>query len=901
MSRLGLRLTPQGRLIIETTEDAPALDPALAKRLLYAFGRGSGFGLMRLGACEVGLALPPAFAWWRDFAARYVVEICARSSDAITDAPALRAPPDAPPPNHADLATFVLTAPIMPGAEYLTADVMLALWAELGAAFADALAASGQDLQGFLKSLNPAWNLLGRVYFNLAENRNDAEHPFAFMATYTIRLSAQAKAQHLPLGQAMREYAGPANRDKLLALLTPVQRAAETCEWLRPMVDAGEIFHPMRWTAAEAARLLSSTSELESAGVILRMPAAWRANRPPRPQVTATVGARAPTAIGLDGLLDFKMDVTLDGETLSEQEIRTLLAGTDALVLLRGAWVEIDRARLQSAMRRFKEAEVLARRDGLTFAEAMRMLAGAEVAGQSGDAAVADWSRVTAGPWLAETLKALRAPDGAGIDPGPALKGDLRPYQKSGVQWLQLLSGLGLGACLADDMGLGKTIQVLALLLAQARGKGGRRPSLLVAPASLLANWSSEIERFAPTLNARIVHPSVMTADDLKQVTADWLREFDLAITSYGSLLRMPALAETQWQFVVLDEAQAIKNPNAKQTRAAKALKAHARIALTGTPVENHLGDLWSIFDFINPGLLGTARQFTSYTKSLAERAHNPYGPLRELVRPYILRRMKTDKAVIADLPDKTEVTAHCALSRKQAALYAQAVSELAERLKRLDGIERRGVVLAALIRLKQICNHPSQWLNDNAWAEEDSGKLARLREIAEVVAQRQEKMLVFTQFREMTGPLQHFLSGIFGRPGLVLHGATAVKHRKDLVRTFQDDEEAPFFILSLKAGGSGLTLTAASHVVHFDRWWNPAVENQATDRAFRIGQKRNVLVHKFVCRGTVEEKIDAMIEAKRTLSDELLAGSGEISVTEIKDEDLLRLVALDLNAVMKD
>jgi non-specific serine/threonine protein kinase len=356
-----------------------------------------------------------------------------------------------------------------------------------------------------------------------------------------------------------------------------------------------------------------------------------------------------------------------------------------------------------------------------------------------------------------------------------------------------------------------------------------------------------------------------------------------------------------RWHYVILDEAQAIKNPNAKQTKAAKALKARARIALTGTPVENHLGDLWSIFDFINPGLLGTARQFTSYTKRLAESTHNPYGPLRELVRPYILRRMKTDKSVIADLPDKTEVTAYCSLSRKQAALYARTVSDLADALEDADGIQRKGIVLATMMRLKQICNHPSHWLNDDVWSEEDSGKWARLREIATVVAARQEKMLVFTQFREMTVPLATFLGGVFGRPGVVLHGGTAVKGREALVRTFQEDETVPFFVLSLKAGGSGLTLTAASHVVHFDRWWNPAVENQATDRAFRIGQKRNVLVHKFVCRGTVEEKIDALIESKKGLSDDVLAGSDEIDLTEMRDDDLLRLVALDLNAAMKD
>jgi SNF2 family DNA or RNA helicase len=350
---------------------------------------------------------------------------------------------------------------------------------------------------------------------------------------------------------------------------------------------------------------------------------------------------------------------------------------------------------------------------------------------------------------------------------------------------------------------------------------------------------------------------------------------------------------------VVLDEAQAIKNPGAKQTRAAKALKAEGRIALTGTPVENHLGDLWSIFDFINPGLLGSGNEFGRYAKALSERPHNPFGPLRDLVRPYILRRMKTDRTVIADLPDKTEIKAFCPLSRKQAALYAETVAELSEALQEADGIRRKGIVLATLMRLKQICNHPSHWLSDNEWAETDSGKWARLREIAEVVAARQEKMLIFTQFREMTAPLAAYLGGIFGRSGVVLHGDIAVKNRKALVRTFQEDETVPFFVLSLKAGGSGLTLTAASHVVHFDRWWNPAVENQATDRAFRIGQKKNLLVHKFVCQGTVEEKIDALIEAKKGLSEDVLAGGDEINLTEIKDEDLLRMMALDLKSVM--
>jgi SNF2 family DNA or RNA helicase len=500
-------------------------------------------------------------------------------------------------------------------------------------------------------------------------------------------------------------------------------------------------------------------------------------------------------------------------------------------------------------------------------------------------------------------LAALRAPKGSDIDPGRTLRGTLRPYQKAGVQWLHLLSGLGLGACLADDMGLGKTMQVLSLLLVQRQeaGTSPLPPCLLVAPASLLANWAAEIEKFAPSLTARILHPSAMTAEQMRQFTPEQATQLDLAITSYGTLLRLPLLAQMSWRLVILDEAQAIKNPNTKQSRAARALRARARIALTGTPVENHLGDLWSIFDFINPGLLGTAKQFAKYADRLADLDHNPYGPLRELVRPYVLRRMKTDRSIIADLPDKAEIKAYCHLSRRQAALYGQAVEDLANSLETADGIQRRGLVLAMLMRLKQICNHPSQWLRDDGWAETESGKLGRLREIAEVVAARQEKILVFTQFQEMTTPLAAFLGGIFGRGGLVLHGGTPVKERKKLVEAFQEDEAVPFFVLSLKAGGAGLTLTAAAHVVHFDRWWNPAVENQATDRAFRIGQKRNVLVHKFICRGTVEEKIDTMIEAKQGLAETVLASAGEINLTELSDEGLLRLVRLDLDAAMKD
>ncbi|MEO8849378.1 MAG: DEAD/DEAH box helicase, partial [Casimicrobiaceae bacterium] len=696
-------------------------------------------------------------------------------------------------------------------------------------------------------------------------------------------------------------------QSRLLSLLLPVQRAAERCGWLRAMVDAGEIYHPLRWTPAEAFQFLTDLPQLEASGIVARVPGNWRAGRPARPQIQASVGGKAPSCLGTDALLDFSMQMTLDGAQLSAAEIKKLLASADGLQLIRGRWVEVDGKKLERMLERFRTIEQAAAAGGLAFGAAMRLVAGASLGDDNAVVADPEWSQVDAGPWLAETLKGLRDPQVlARVEPGTELKATLRPYQQAGVRWLYLLYRLGLGACLADDMGLGKTIQVLSLLLVLKReGRGeaengiGRRPSLLVAPASLLANWAAEIARFAPDLNAVIAHPSSMPAAELRALDGQRLAGVDLVITSYGALLRLPMLGAMSWQIVVLDEAQAIKNPGAKQTRAVKKLEARSRIALTGTPVENRLSDLWSIFDFTCPGLLGTGKVFSSFAKRLADAGH--YGPLRELVHPYILRRLKTDKSVIADLPDKTELKAYCHLSPAQAALYQRAVEDLAANLETAEGVGRKGMVLSFLMRFKQICNHPSQWLGDAAWAEADSGKFARLREIAEVIAAKQEKVLVFTQFRETTEPIAAFLGAVFGRAGLVLHGGTAVAKRREMVKRFQEDEQTPFFVLSLKAGGAGLNLTAASHVIHFDRWWNPAVENQATDRAFRIGQTRNVLVHKFVCRGTVEDKIDQLIESKQQLVRDALEGSAEMLLTEMSDKALLDLVALDIHAAQRE
>ena len=935
-----LALSPTGVVLVRDSDDAEPVEAGAAKRIRAAFAAGSGPGLLHLGAAEVDAPLPPGLAFWRDVGRAFVSRLCA-----LPDVESARRRLQVPIP-ETEITSLAAGAPPMPGGEYLTAEHLVSLWQLVNDACRAELAGFEGTVDAWVQSRHAAWHVVGRVHFHLAENRADPDAPFAFLATYSTRLSRQGKPRHRPLGEAIREYAGEGNRTTLLALLAPVQTAAGRSALLRELVDTGDVYRPLALSTDEAYRFLRDVPVFEASGVVVRVPDWWSGKRPPRPQVRVTVGTAAPGGVGTDALLDFDVRVTLDGETLTAAEIHQVTSSSAGLAMIRGKWVELDAARLSEALAHWKRVEAAAARDGLSFIEGMRLLSGAAVGVSpvTPPPEAAPWSEVMAGRWLKDALDGLRGPDGLRDAPLPAgLLAELRPYQAVGFRWLSLLRWLGLGACLADDMGLGKTVQVLALLLAmKERGDG---PALLVVPASLIANWRAEIDRFAPSLRVLVAHPSeagpraagagvlggarsatgsraadategdaltgepepgpdaeetVEADDQLATAQDDPLGAVDLVITTYGFTHRLPWLARTDWPLVVLDEAQAIKNPGTRQAQAVKALRAHSRVALTGTPVENRLGDLWSIFDFLNPGLLGSARAFGAFAKQLAERGG--YGPLKELTRPYILRRLKTDRRVIADLPDKTELRAYCGLSRVQAALYQDSVRNLAETLQSLErseGIERRGIVLSYLMRFKQICNHPSQWLADGGWAPEHSGKFARLRELAEVIRDKQEKVLVFTQFREAAEPVAAFLGHVFGRPGLVMHGSTPVRERRELVERFQRDPAVPFFVLSLKVGGTGLNLTAASHVIHFDRWWNPAVEAQATDRAFRIGQKKNVLVHAFICRGTVEEKIDAMIEGKRGMARAVVEAGGEALLTEMSDAELLRVVSLDLDAAL--
>lgn len=909
--RAELVLSSAGHVYLDDSPQAGEyLFQSLFEKLKGLFLKNPFVGLLHLGIQEFATSLPSSFLFWQLFSRQFVTQVCK-----FTHACDHQEFPVIPIPSTDELQEVIQHTLCIKGIEYLNVDMLAAIWKGLSDCLQQELKQSGLNIQSYLQLYNPRWNLVGRVCFHLAENKKDENKPFAFLATYTTQLSQQATPQHLPLKRALQDYAGEHNHAALLALLLPVQKAAEQSPFIKNLVDNGAIFQPQIWSAREAHRFLQAIPLMESSGIMVRVPNWWNAQKPPRPKVMVKLGESQGKAMGLDTLLDFDMHLALNnGEPLTRAEWQALLNSSDQLVKVKGTWVEVDRAKLETVLSHWEKLQRSAR-EGLSMAESLRLLAGSGSSILTDEEAAniettAEWSTVVAGDWLKSTLEQLRNPSqsiGKSLQKTlkQYLQATLRPYQLAGVQWLWLLWQLKLGGCLADDMGLGKTIQVLSLLLlikhlTPSQSKE-RKPHLLVVPASLIGNWLAEAERFAPTLKILIAHSSANSQETLSKIHAEQLEGIDLVITTYGNVYRLPWLKEVVWELLILDEAQMIKNPGSKQTRSVKELKSQVRFTLTGTPIENRLSDLWSLFDFTSPGLLGSSKVFSEYTKKIGRDSTTTQythfvSSLRGLTQPYILRRLKSDKNIISDLPDKTEMQSYCALSKEQIHLYQQAIHELSEQLKtQTEGIKRQGLVLSYLLRFKQICNHPAQWLGYGDYHHEASGKFMRLQEICEEIAAKREKVLIFTQFREIIPALSVFLTNIFGREGLTLDGGTAIKKRTELVTHFQQEQGPPFFILSLKAGGTGLNLTKASHVIHFDRWWNPAVENQATDRAYRIGQKHPVLVHKFICRGTIEEKIDELITSKKNLSKDMLEGGEELVLTNLTNEQLLDLIALDI------
>ncbi|HEY5525587.1 MAG TPA: DEAD/DEAH box helicase [Clostridium sp.] len=777
--------------------------------------------------------------------------------------------------------------PFAIGMEFIDDEWISYIWAKLTEVYIEEISNYPRSVEAFLMERNTNINVVGRVFFHLVENKNE-DYPFAFLATYSTedknikkdKTSILHKAKHMPLKNALLEY--KEDKEKLLQLMSTISKAADKSSFISGLMETGELFSPLKLSKEEAFIILKEISIYEEAGIMCRIPNWWR-RKSNSVKLSVTIGNKEVSKIGMDSLLSFEPELFLGDDKISPLELKKLLAESEGLAFIKGKWIEIDKEKLQKVLEAYEKAENLAKEDGLTMADAMRMeLNAAEKLGISDE--IVDL-QVSNGTWLKNIRDKMCNPEIIKeSETIGSFNATLRPYQKTGFAWLSYMQNLGFGACLADDMGLGKTVQIIALLEKLRIEKGGK--SLLIIPASLIGNWQKEIEKFAPEMTIGVLHGKT------SNIESDKKKAPFLYITTYGMAVRLEKIKEINWDLLILDEAQAIKNPGTKQTKTIKQINAKTRIAMTGTPIENKLSDLWSLFDFLDAGLLGNAKEFTAFTKGISEN-NSDYTKLRNIISPFILRRLKTDKMVISDLPEKFEQKEYASLSKKQIVLYTKLVKELKIKLEEAEGIGRKGLVLASIIKFKQICNHPDQYLGLEEYKCDHSGKFEQLKSICENIYEKRERVLVFTQFKEMTQPISDLLEKIFNRKGLVLHGGTSVKNRGDMVEHFNGEEYVPYMVLSLKAGGVGLNLTAANHVIHFDRWWNPAVENQATDRAFRIGQTKNVMVHKFVTVGTIEEKIDLMIEEKQKLAGDLIGSSGENWITEMDNNKLMELFKL--------
>lgn len=644
-------------------------------------------------------------------------------------------------------------------------------------------------------------------------------------------------------------------------------------------------------TAAAHEFLTQTSLLLEQAGFGVMLPA-WWTRKGTKLHLSARANVKSPKLTGgasLANILEVDWEIALGDETLTYDELMRLAKLKTPLVKLRGQWVQMSADDIQTAIDFWKNKS----ESSLTARDVVRMALG-ETKALGG----IDLAEVQATGWIADLISNLEGSSRIQELTQPqGFHGELRPYQIRGLSWLGFNRDWGLGACLADDMGLGKTPQTLALIQ-KNRESNETRPVLLICPTSVVGNWQKEAAKFTPDLPVMVHHGAGRTKGDSFRKNA---AKHAIIISSYALLHRdIEILQNVDWAGIILDEAQNIKNPETRQSKSARSIKADYRIALTGTPVENNIGDLWSIMEFLNPGFLGNQAEFKRrfFAPIQINRDTEAVKRLKRLTEPFILRRLKTDKSIIHDLPEKMEMKVFCNLTREQASLYAAVVSEMEDGLDSAEGIERKGMILATLSKLKQVCNHPAQFLGDNSTISDRSGKLARITEMLEEIMLVGERALVFSQFAEMGSILQKHLQETFGRKVLFLHGGVPKKQRDYMVEQFQsDDDGPPIFILSLKAGGTGLNLTRANHVFHYDRWWNPAVENQATDRAFRIGQTKNVQVHKFLCMGTLEEKIDEMIERKKEVAENVI-GTGEGWLTEMSTAEIKDIFALRKDAV---
>lgn len=738
---------------------------------------------------------------------------------------------------------------------------------------------------------------LFRLCFKLEEPKNEDE-------PWIIRFLLQSKNDSNILFMAEDVWQQENNliyklcKNPREVLLENLGRASEIYP---PLLNCLDQEQPHLWelTAEDAYDFLKNGAGLlEEKGFGILVPAWWKSQNKQKIGLKLKLGSKDDKIppletglMGLDAIVDYDIFIAIGDEEIPASQWQQLVDMKVPLVNIKGQWVEIQKSDVEHVLNlwtRKKDRD----KGKMPLLDALSLASGG-----LGDEAL---QQVQTQGWFERLLKDLEKPDSFQVARQPrGFCGKLRDYQKRGMSWLMYLEKRGLSGCLADDMGLGKTIQVLALLLNEKENKGSTGPTLLICPTSVIRNWKKEAERFTPSLSI-LVHysPERLRGKDFE----NQVKQKDLIITSFNIARRdFKELNKIKWQRIIVDEAQNIKNPTSKQTKAIKSLQAKTRIALTGTPVENRLAELWSIMDFLNPGYLGSFNYFRKNFE-LPIQKHEKTEPLvrlKKLVKPFLLRRVKTDSSIIKDLPEKQEIKVYCPLTKEQASLYEAVVKDTLEKLNDSDGIRRRGIILASLTKLKQICNHPAQFLKDRNHLASRSGKLTRLSEMLYEATAESESTLIFTQFRQMGEILKSYLDKTFEAEVFFLHGGIPTQDRNEMVRRFQEETDPKIFILSLKAGGVGLNLTKANHVFHFDRWWNPAVENQATDRAFRIGQNKNVQVYKYICQGTLEERIDELISKKQELVDNVVT-SGESWLTELDNNQIADLITLSRQSAIE-
>ena len=730
-------------------------------------------------------------------------------------------------------------------------------------------------MQLYFESLSQNLQTAQRIYFHLVENPLDEDNPFAFMATYATKDQA-GRVRHMPLAHALIEYKD--HQEELLSLLSSLNKVADEVEYMQYLMDTGELFHPIKLNVKEAYTLLKAIPLIEKSGIKCRVPNWWKKHYA-SVHLNVSAGEKKPSFFGLETLIALTPSLTINGRMLSQDDINYLLKQEEGLTFMKGQWVEVNHQKLQELLQKMEHY------DGtITLKEALTKDFVKDI-----DDDPDNGIEITNGKWLRNMMQEMRQPRHIQKQSLPEdFDATLRHYQQEGYNWLNIMYTFGFGACLADDMGLGKTIQVIAFL-EKLREEDADAKCLLVVPASLLGNWESEMRKFAPDLHYFILHSSKIKDYQAYQEDNPYL-----TITTYGMASKIEGLSQREWHVLILHEAQAIKNPITKQTKTMKKIPARFRIAMTGTPIENDYSNLWSLFDFLNKGLLGSFDQFKRFSKTIEDYPENT-TKLRNLVSPFILRRLKTDKSIISDLPDKIEIVDHVNLSKRQIVLYKKQVEQLKEDIETAQGMERRGIVLSYITKFKQICNHPDQFNHDISFKAIDSGKYQMLKELCTTIYEKRERVLVFTQYREMCEPLSQYLASIFHKEGYIINGSTPIKKRTEIVNKFQSEHYIPYIVLTVKAAGTGLNLTAANHVIHFDRWWNPAVENQASDRAYRIGQKKKVFVHKLVSTGTIEEKIDELITSKQSLANNILSTNDQINIAEMSNDELINLFQLEV------